>query len=68
MTGQGIDTRVIAPAELPGSAVDLAVYDALILSDTPAKALAHEKMLAIESYVRDFGGEPAVRERRKCPW
>ncbi len=39
LAGQGIDTRVIAPAALPGSVSELAVYDALILSDTPAKAL-----------------------------
>jgi Ca-activated chloride channel family protein len=56
LTGQGIDTRVIAPAALPGSASELAVYDAVILSDTPAKALAADKMQAIESYVRDLGG------------
>jgi Ca-activated chloride channel family protein len=56
LTGQGIDTRVIAPAALPGSASELAVYDAVILSDTPAKALAPDKMQAIESYVRDLGG------------
>lgn len=56
LTSQGIDTRVIAPAALPGSASDLAVYDAVILSDTPAKALAADKMQAIESYVRDLGG------------
>jgi Ca-activated chloride channel family protein len=56
LTGQGIDTRVIAPAALPGSASDLAGYDAVILSDTPAKALAADRMRAIESYVRDLGG------------
>ena len=56
LTGQGIDTRVIAPAALPGSASELAIYDAVILSDTPAKALAGDKMQAIESYVRDLGG------------
>lgn len=56
LTGQGIDTRVIAPAALPGSASELAIYDAVILSDTPAKTLAADKMQAIESYVRDLGG------------
>jgi Ca-activated chloride channel homolog len=56
LTSQGIDTRVIAPAALPGSASDLAVYDAVILSDTPAKSLAADQMHAIESYVRDLGG------------
>ena len=56
LTAQGIDTRVIAPAALPGSASDLSDYDAVILSDTPAKALAADRMQAIESYVRDLGG------------
>ena len=56
LTGQGIDTRVIAPAALPGSAAELALYDGVILSDTPAKALAAGQMQAIESYVRDLGG------------
>ena len=56
LTGQGIDTRVIAPAALPGSAAELAMYDGVILSDTPAKALAADQMQAIESYVRDLGG------------
>ncbi len=56
LTVQGIETRVIAPAALPGFATDLAVYDAVILSDTPAKSLATDQMQAIESYVRDLGG------------
>ena len=56
LTGQGIDMRVIAPAALPGTASDLAIYDVVILSDTPAKTLAADKMQAIESYVRDLGG------------
>ena len=54
--GQGIDTQVIAPAALPASASELAAYDAVILSDTSAKALASDGMQAIESYVRDLGG------------
>lgn len=56
LTGQGIDVRVIAPAALPASAAGLAAYDALILSDAPAKALSPDGMRAIESYVRDLGG------------
>ena len=56
LAGQGIETQVTAPAALPRSASELAVYDALILSDTPAKALTVDRMQAIESYVRDFGG------------
>ena len=56
LSGQGIDTQVIAPAALPASASELAAYDAVILSDTSAKVLASDGMQAIESYVRDLGG------------
>lgn len=56
LTGQGIDVRVISPAALPASAAGLAAYHAVILSDTPAKALSPDGMQAIESYVRDLGG------------
>jgi uncharacterized protein YegL len=48
--------NVAAPADIPESAAALAPYDALVLSDTPAKAIAPAKMQAIESYVRDSGG------------
>ncbi|MEO8165646.1 MAG: VWA domain-containing protein, partial [Betaproteobacteria bacterium] len=53
---QGLDTRVIAPASLPASVSQMAGYDAVILSDTPAHALSGGQMKAIESYVRDLGG------------
>lgn len=56
LIGQGLDTRVIAPAELPDSATGLASYDAVILSDVPAKSIPNEAMQAIASYVRDAGG------------
>ncbi len=53
---EGIEVNVASPADIPESAAALAPYDALILSDTPAKAIAPAKMQAIESYVRDSGG------------
>lgn len=56
LNGQGLDTHLIAPAELPDSAAGLASYDAVILSDVPAKAMSGEAMQAIASYVRDAGG------------
>ncbi len=56
LNGQGLDTRVIAPASVPASASQLAGYDALILSDVPASALTAGQMKAIEAYVRDLGG------------
>jgi uncharacterized membrane protein len=56
LAAEGIDTGMLAPADLPDNAAGLAAYDALILSDVPAKALAPAQMQAIESYVRDQGG------------
>lgn len=53
---EGIEVRVAAPADIPETAAALASYDAVILSDAPAKAITPAKMLAIESYVRDAGG------------
>ncbi|MGH8767984.1 MAG: VWA domain-containing protein [Burkholderiales bacterium] len=53
---EGIEVNVAAPADIPESAAAFAPYDALVLSDTPAKAIAPAKMQAIESYVRDSGG------------
>jgi uncharacterized membrane protein/uncharacterized protein YegL len=56
LNGQGLDTHVIVPTELPVSAAGLASYDAVILSDVPAKMISAEAMQAIASYVRDAGG------------
>jgi uncharacterized membrane protein len=56
LTGQGFDVRIIAPDAFPAAAAGLAAYEAIVLSDTSAKALAMPAMTAIESYVRDLGG------------
>jgi hypothetical protein len=65
---QGLSIRVIAPdASCPGSTSDLAMYDAVILSDTPAKALAVEQMRAIEIVCSRPGRRPVIRKRRECP-
>ena len=56
LAAEGIDVGLAAPADLPDSAAGLAAYDALILSDVPAKVLAPAQMQAIEAYVRDQGG------------
>jgi Ca-activated chloride channel family protein len=56
LESQGLETHVIAPAAIPASASGLKGYDAVILSDIPAKALAPEQMQAIQSYIRDLGG------------
>jgi len=56
LAAEGIDVATAPPADLPDNATGLSPYDALILSDIPAKALAPAQMHAIESYVRDQGG------------
>jgi Ca-activated chloride channel family protein len=56
LAAEGIDVATAPPADLPDNASGLSPYDALILSDIPAKALAPAQMQAIESYVRDQGG------------
>ncbi|HEV8262821.1 MAG TPA: VWA domain-containing protein, partial [Burkholderiales bacterium] len=53
---EGIEVSVAAPAGIPESAAGFAPYDAVILSDAPAKAITPARMRAIESYVRDAGG------------
>ncbi|HEX4985996.1 MAG TPA: VWA domain-containing protein [Burkholderiales bacterium] len=56
LRGQGMVVQVVAPDGLPTSAQALAGYDALVLSDVPAKSIPPEAMQTIESYVRDAGG------------
>jgi uncharacterized membrane protein len=56
LAAQGIEVRVGPPADLPATAAGLGAYDALILSDIPAKALSAAQMRAVETYVRDQGG------------
>lgn len=56
LAGEGIEVKVAAVTEIPRSLAALTVYDALILSDVPARAIAAPAMQAIEAYVRDGGG------------
>ncbi len=56
LAAQGIDVRLATAAELPERQSGLGAYDALILSDIPAKSLSAAQMTAVESYVRDQGG------------
>ncbi len=53
---EGLDVDVTGPGRAPLTVRGLLRYDALILSDLPAKSIAPELMLAVESYVRDYGG------------
>lgn len=56
LASQGIDVTLAGTGELPETANVLNAYDALILSDVPAKSLSTGQMRAIEAYVRDQGG------------
>jgi Ca-activated chloride channel family protein len=53
---EGLDVDVFGLGRAPRTAAGLLSYDALILSDLPAKSLSPELMVAVESYVRDYGG------------
>lgn len=56
LRGEGLDVAVIGVKSVPQTARGLLRYDALIMSDLPAKALSPKLMQAVESYVRDYGG------------
>jgi len=56
LVAQGIDVGVAVPAKLPATAAGLGAWDALILSDIPAKSMSPEQMAAVQGYVRDLGG------------
>ncbi len=51
-----IDVVVRPPSALPKSLAELRGYELVILSNVPAAALPQERMEAMRSYVRDFGG------------
>ncbi len=53
---EGLDVDVFGLGRAPRTAQGFLRYDVVILSDLPAKSLSQELMLAIESYVRDYGG------------
>jgi len=52
--GIGVDSQV--PGAAPIGVAALAGYDAVILNDVPASALAPARMTALQTYVRDLGG------------
>jgi uncharacterized membrane protein len=56
LRAEGMRVDVVPAAAIPEDAARMAVYDAVILSDTPARGLSPQAMLALESYVRDLGG------------
>jgi uncharacterized membrane protein len=52
----GFDVAVASPANLPARAESLDAFDALVLSDVDARALAPQSMAAVAEYVSVRGG------------
>ena len=53
---ENIDVEVRGPRGLPSSAKALQKYDLVLVSDVPAHFVGMSQMVALEAYVRDFGG------------
>ncbi len=56
LRSQGLVVETRAARDLPASVAALERYDAVILSDVPAKQMSGAQMQAVERYVRDTGG------------
>jgi Mg-chelatase subunit ChlD len=56
LQAQGFSVRSVLAHRLPGSAADLARYDAVVLEDLSALELSRPQMEALRDYVRDLGG------------
>ena len=56
LSRDGIDVTAVRGADLPTAATAFASYDAVIVSDVPRTALDDQRMRALATYVRDFGG------------
>ena len=56
MAKEGIRLHVRAPKDFPQSPQDLAGYDGIVVSDTPAHQLTQKSMLLIRDYVEQLGG------------
>lgn len=52
---QGVETRRIAPEQLPTRLSDLATYDGIVLVDVPAAALTLDQMAGVREFVRSEG-------------
>ena len=53
---ENVDVELHGPQDMPGSLEQLRRFDLVILSNVPALAMTPERMEAVRSYVRDFGG------------
>lgn len=56
LTRENIEVETRGPYGLPSRAKDLLGFDLVLLSDVSATLVSQAQMVAIESYVRDFGG------------
>ncbi len=55
LEADGLETTILGPTRVPYRADDLLIYDALVLVDTPASALALDQRAAIEAAVETHG-------------
>lgn len=53
---QGLDVTLARPDGLPNGVAALAEYNSVILANVPATRLTNQRMLALQTYVRDLGG------------
>lgn len=56
LTRENIDVEVRNAYGMPRSAKELLPYDLVLVSDVPATLVGQAQMLAIESYVSEYGG------------
>lgn len=56
LRAQGIHVATVSSQQLPGNAVGLSRYAAVVLEDVSALDLARPQMEALRDYVRDLGG------------
>lgn len=55
LTRQGVETRRIAPNELPARLSDLEAFDGMVLLDVPAASLSLDQMAGVREFVRSEG-------------
>ena len=56
LTRENIEVETRGPYGLPSHTKDLLGFDLVLLSDVAATVVSQAQMVAIESYVRDYGG------------
>lgn len=56
LTRENIEVETRGPYGLPSHAKDLLGFDLVLMSDVSATLISQAQMVALESYVRDYGG------------